>query len=134
VNASLPFEDCAAHFGGEGWGWQGVSFGDLQVRTYVTSLSQDDVVAGIKSLGFETAERIAERQPGQKALISASMEQSWQHIKISYPLWYGDYGGTALIDFYVSDIGHYRFVVVFMGSGPDGEATSILKSVVIPSQ
>jgi hypothetical protein len=32
VNASLPFEDCAAHVGGEGWGWQGLSFGDLQVR------------------------------------------------------------------------------------------------------
>jgi hypothetical protein len=26
VNASLPFEDCAAHVGGEGWGWQGVFF------------------------------------------------------------------------------------------------------------
>jgi hypothetical protein len=34
VNASLPFDDGAAPVGGEGWGRQGVSFGDLQVRAY----------------------------------------------------------------------------------------------------
>jgi len=137
VNAGLPFEDCAAHVGGEGWGWQGVSFGDLQVRAYLTSLSEDGVVARVRSQGFETAQSIAERQSGfgagQKAFFSASSEQRWQHIKISYPLWYGDYGGTAPIDFYLTDTGHYRLVIVLMGWGAEGEASSILNSVTIPS-
>jgi hypothetical protein len=138
VNTSLPFEDCAAHVGGEGWGWQGVSFADLQVRTYVTNLSQVEVVARIKSQGFETAQRIAERQSGLeaggKALLSASTEQRWQHIKISYPLWYGDYGGTAPVDFYVRDTDRFRLVMVLMGWGAEGEATSILSSVAIPGE
>ena len=136
VNASLPFEDCAAHVGGEGWGWQGVSFGDLQVRAYVTSLSENEVLARVKSQGFETAQSIAERQSGfgagHQATFSASAEQQWQHAKISYPLWYGDYGGTAPIDFYVRDTGSYRLVIVLMGWGAEGEAASILNSVTIP--
>lgn len=137
VNASLPFEDCAAHVGGEGWGWQGVSFGDLQVRAYVTSLSENEVLARVKSRGFGTAQSIADRQSGfgagHQATFSASTEERWQHAKISYPLWYGDYGGTAPIDFYVRDTGHYRLVVVLMGWGAEGEATSIVSSVVIPA-
>ena len=137
VNASLPFEECAAHVGGEGWGWQGVSFGDLQARAYVTSLSGDEVLARVKSQGFGVARSIAERPTGfdarHEALFSASTEQQWQHAKISYPLWYGDYGGTAPIDFYVRDAGHYRLVIVLMGWGAEGEAASILSSVAIPA-
>jgi hypothetical protein len=138
VNASLPFEECAAHVGGEGWGWQGVSFGDLQVRAYVTGLSGDEVFARIKAQGFGVAQSIAERQTGsgvgRKASFSTSTEPAWQHAKISYPLWYGDYGGTAQIDFYLRDSGHYRLVIVLMGWGAEGEAASILSSVVIPAE
>lgn len=138
VNASLPFEDCAAHVGGEGWGSQGVSFGDLQVRAYVTSLSEDEVLSRIKAKGFKVAQTIAERQTGfaagEKASFSASTEQPWQHDKITYPLWYGDYGGTAPIDFYVRDTGHIRLVIVLMGWGTEGEAASILNSVAIPAE
>lgn len=136
VNASVPFEDCAAHVGGEGWGWQGVSFGDLQVRAYVTSLSGNEVLGRVKSQGFKTAQSIAERQSGfgvGQATFSASIEQQWQHAKISYPLWYGDYGGTATIDFYLKDASRYRLVIVLMGWGAEGEASSILNSVTIPS-
>jgi hypothetical protein len=64
VNASLPFDDCAAHVGGEGWGWQGVSFGDLQVRAYVTSPSAEDVLLRVKTQSFSVAQSIAERQNG----------------------------------------------------------------------
>jgi len=138
VNASLPFEECAAHVGGEGWGWQGVSFGDLQVRAYVTGLSGDEVLARIKEQGFGVAQSIAERQTGfgagREASFSTSTEQTWQHAKISYPLWYGDYGGTAPIDFYLRDAGHYRLVIVLMGWGAQGEAASILSSVAIPTE
>ena len=73
-----------------GMGWQGVSFGDLQVRAYVTSLSEDEVLERVKSQGFGAAQSIAERQTGfgasHKALLSTSTEQQWQHAKISYPL------------------------------------------------
>ena len=61
VNANLPFEHCAAHVDDDGWGWQGVSFGDLQVRAYVTSLSEDDVLLRVKTQGFRAAQNIADR-------------------------------------------------------------------------
>src|SRR3972149_6742452 len=44
VNAVLPFEHCAAHVGGEGWGWDAVSFGDVQLRAYVTSLTAQEIL------------------------------------------------------------------------------------------
>jgi hypothetical protein len=136
VNASLPFDDCAAHVGGEGWGWQSVSFGDLQVRAYVTSLSADDVLLRVKTQGFRAAQDIAWGQDGfaagGKAIFSDSTEKGWQHATISYPLWYGDYGGTAPIDFYIRNAGRYRLVLVFMGWGRENEQASILGSVMIP--
>jgi hypothetical protein len=137
VNAGLPFEDCAAHVGGEGWGWEGVSFGDLQVRAYVTSLSEDNVLARLRTHSFSVAQGIAEREggfSGGKALLSTSIEQGWEHVTITYPLWYGDYGGTAPVDFYVKGAGRYRLVLVFMGWGAENEKTSVLSSVNMPTQ
>jgi len=137
VDASLPFDDCAAHVGGEGWGWQGVSFGDLQVRAYVTSLSAEDVLLRVKTQSFSVAQSIAERQngfaAGAKAGFSTSTEQGRQQAMITYPLWYGDYGGTAPIDFYVRNAGRYRLVLVFMGRGGENEKASLLNSVKIPA-
>ena len=36
----MPFEDCAVHVGGEGWGAEGGSFGDLQMRGYLSDQSK----------------------------------------------------------------------------------------------
>jgi hypothetical protein len=116
---------------------KGVSFGDLQVRAYVTSLSAEDVLLRVRTQGFRAAQNIAEGQDGfaagGKAMFSISTEQGWHHGTIRYPLWYGDYGGTAPIDFYVRDAGRYRLVLVFMGWGGENEKASILGSVKIPS-
>ena len=133
VNSALPFEDCAVHVGGEGWGWSGVSFGDLQLRAYISELRSSHILSAISVQAFKTARGIAERQHGgnNDASFSTSTNGKWQHIEISYPLWYGDYGGTARIDFYITDIGRYRLVMVFMG-GDQNERDSILNSVEIP--
>jgi len=124
VNSALPFEDCAVHVGGEGWGWSGVSFGDLQVRAYLSERRTHQILSAISTQGFKTAQRIAD-----SASLSSSMNDKWQHVEISYPLWYGDYGGTARIKFYVQDIGRYRLVMVFMGGSNQNEKDSILNSV-----
>ena len=135
VNAGLPFEHCAAHVGGEGWGSEGASFGDLQVRAYVTDLSVRAVLKRIHGPAFEEAKKIAGGEGGLAgAYISMTTEAEWQHAFISYPLWYGDYGGNAVIDFYARDVGPYRLVLVFMGWGPEGEKSSILHSVFIPGK
>lgn len=135
VNSAMPFEDCAVHVGGEGWGRSGVSFGDLQVRAYISELRTYQILSAISVRGFKTAQGIAKRQHNgdNNASLSTSQNYKWQHIEISYPLWYGDYGGTARINFYVKDIGRYRLVMVFMG-GDQNEKDSVLKSVEIPAQ
>jgi hypothetical protein len=135
VNSALPFENCAVHVGGEGWGWSGVSFGDLQVRAYISELRTRQILSAISAQGFKTAQRIAEREHnGENSVsLSTSAKDNWQHVEISYPLWYGDYGGTARINFYVEDIGRFRLVMVFMGDDPN-EKDSILNSVEVPSQ
>ena len=133
VNAALPFEDCAAHIGGEGWGRDGVSFGDLQMRAYVTTLATADIIGRIRTRSMKAAETIAERQDGLAAESHAAIETltdtDWQHARIQYPLWYGDYGGTARIDFFVKNFDDYRLVMVFMGPDADHELQPILASV-----
>lgn len=107
------------------------------MRAYVTSLSGNQIMASIKERGFGTAQHIQGQSgfvAGQMASFSTEAGQLWQHAKISYPLWYGDYGGTAPIDFYLRDAGRYRLVMVFMGWGEPNEAGSILNSVTIPTQ
>jgi hypothetical protein len=135
VNSTLLFEDCAVHVGGEGWGWSGVSFGDLQVRAYISELRTHQILSAISIQGFKAAQRIAERQPNgdDNASLSTSTNDKWKHVEIDYPLWYGDYGGTARINFYVKDIGQYRLVMVFMGDNQN-EKDAILNSVEIPTQ
>jgi hypothetical protein len=57
--------------------------------------------------------------------------KDWQRATIDYPLWYGDYGGTAVVDFYLKDAPPYQFVLVFMGGAREDEKSSILDSVSI---
>ncbi len=135
VNAVLPFEHCAVHAGGEGWGTDGSSFGDLQLRAYVTDLSVQEVLARAKRPGFSTARDIA--KSGGFTVASAAFSISkygvWDRATIDYPLWYGDYGGTGVVDFYVKDEGPYRLVLLFMGQ-KDDEKESILESVSFQSK
>ncbi|HWZ46279.1 MAG TPA: hypothetical protein VNW97_22595 [Candidatus Saccharimonadales bacterium] len=138
VNAALPFEHCAAHVGGEGWGVEGVSFGDLQMRAYVTDLSIREILESIQGPAFSQAEEIAKPEGGKtgsQAHISASRDKDWQRATITYPLWYGDYGGTAMVDFYMRDASPYRLVLVFMETGVrTDEKSSILDSVLLAAR
>lgn len=111
------------------------NFGRL-LRAYISQLRTRQILSAISVQGFRTAREIAKRQYGgnsNDASLSTSTSDKWQQIEISYPLWYGDYGGTARVDFYVKDVGRYRLVMVFMGGDPK-ERDSILNSVEIPAQ
>ena len=131
VNSALPFEDCAAHVGGEGWGKEGVSFGDLQLRAYVTDLSSGEIVKRISGPAFGTAKKVSSDISGEPAQINFSQEGQWQTAVVQYGLFYGDYGGTANVEFYIRPAGRYRLVMVFMGS-VDKEKREILDSLSVP--
>jgi hypothetical protein len=139
VNSALPFEDCAAHVGGEGWGAESGSFADVQMRAYLTALSEREVISRIHGPALSTARRVAYISPSSKSLgelapsldMKEESEGGWQRIVIQYPLWYGDYGGTARIRFYITSMRRNTLVLVFMG-GDDREMKTIMNSVSIP--
>jgi hypothetical protein len=134
VNAALPFEDCAAHVGGEGWGLQGDSFGDLQMRGYLSDRSKQQLEKQISEGGFAAA-RALPNAPSERQLdalfprhsdapptIERSKAGAWDKVVITYLLWYGDYGGTAHVEFYLRSVNGHTAVLVFMHAGGQNEA------------
>ena len=109
TNAVLPFEMCAAHAGDEGWGFEGVSFDDLQLRVYVGDWALADLKHRIATDGLNQANRAA-----KNARSSSTVRDSWQVDAISYEVFYGDYGGAAHVDFYSRVREGKTVVFVFM--------------------
>jgi hypothetical protein len=133
VNTVLPFEHCAAHVGGDGWGREGVSFGDLQMRAYFTDLGSEEILKRISGPALAAAKKLSRDfyAPGH-VQTSVGEEGPWRRAIIRYSLFYGDYGGTANVEFYARPVSHYELVLVFMGSMED-EKQAILQSVNLPS-
>jgi hypothetical protein len=132
VNSALPFEHCAAHIGGEGWGRDGVSFGDLQLRAYVTDLSSEEILERISSQAFATAAKLSSGFLGGRKQLQTEVgeEGPWRTALIRYSLDYGDYGGIASVEFYLRPASKYQLVMVFMGN-VESEKRQILDSVNI---
>jgi hypothetical protein len=131
VNSALPFEDCVAHVGGEGWGKDGLSYIDVQMRAYTTKLSLKQVMANIHGPGFSTAHNVAShRFPSDNKFmkIEDSVDGRWMKSLIQYPVFYGDYGGLARIRFYLTQSNKQTLVLVFMG-GEEDEIQEIFKSI-----
>lgn len=130
VNAVLPFDRCAGHMGDAGWGEQGVSFADLQMRVYDLAQPPEHVEKRIRENGFADIKRFTGKEP----TLEQDLKAHWRRTKLAYNLFYGDYGGTAHVDFRVKRFGKRTLVFVFLYSdyGPQEQTiTSILDSVVI---
>jgi hypothetical protein len=126
-NAVLPFDRCAAHVGDEGWGQQGVSCGDLQVRLYDLADSPQVVDRRIHQQGVADIQRFS----GHRPQVKREGKSRWRRTVLSYGRWYGDYGGTAHVDFRVRRLRVRTFVFVFMYADYQSNKaaiTSILKS------
>jgi hypothetical protein len=109
-NAVLPFDRCAAHVGGEGWGKQGVAWSDLQVRVYDLDEAIEDVERDMEKKGVADVERFSGKVPK----MERDAKGDWRRTMLSFDRWYGDYGGTAHVDFRVRRCGDHSFVFVFM--------------------
>lgn len=58
INAVMPFEDCAIHFGDKAWN-NGL-WNDLQGRIYITNLTPEEVEAKVENQGLKTAKDVFE--------------------------------------------------------------------------
>jgi hypothetical protein len=109
-NAALPFDCCGVHAGREGWGAEGASFGDLQLRLYHLNEPADGLTQEIEARATADARRWTGRAPE----VESQGGGPWRKTVVSFPLWYGDYGGTAVVDFRTRQVGARTFVFVFM--------------------
>ena len=132
VNSALPFEHCSAHVGGEGWGREGVSYLDLQVRAYVTDLSAETVLSRVSAQSFAKAKKLSSGNFYGSAQIQTDVGNfgPWRRAVLRFPILYGDYGGIADVEFYIRPADSYELVMVFMGNVTD-EKEQILDSVSI---
>jgi len=135
VNSVLPFEDCVAQVGGEGWGKDGVSFGDVQLRVYSTQLSEEQLKVLVSVDGLSAAERFG----SHASLLPIADVDLWHRTSLKYELFYQDYGGTARVDFFTTIYEGKTFVLVFMYCdtgrfGAAEEVGSILRSFRFPAK
>ncbi len=109
VNSIFPFEACALHAGGEGWGsGESVSYGDVQMRVYVLPHDKMKVVESIKTNGTLAV----------YDLSAETYKTKWNDEDGRYLLsivnWYYDYGGTAHVLIHCIRIKDWTVAVVFM--------------------
>jgi hypothetical protein len=127
LNALLPFSSCVAHAGGEGWGKNAVSYGDVQMRGYIVEMSPKQVMKRMAKVGPSQAFRYS-----KKVSLTRSRFKKWQRVTLSYDLWYSDYGGTANVDVFSRVFGNQTVVLAFMYADslrkPRGEVAQIVKS------
>lgn len=120
-NAALPFDRCAAHVGEEGWGKEGVSYADLQVRVYELAEAPEVVERRIREQGAADVKRFS----GHRPEVKSDKDSVWRRTVLAFRLWYGDYGGTAHVDFRVRRCGGRTIVFVFMYSNYQSHAKTI---------
>ncbi len=115
-------------------GWEGASFGDVQLRAYLKDLSSQEILAKISEPALATATGVS-WEKGRPARTTTGTEGRWRTALIQYELFYGDYGGTASVRFYITPAGPHELVMVFMAlmGGREKEIQEMLDSVSVPN-
>ena len=109
-NAIFPFNRCATHVGEEGWGKEGVGYGDLQVRVY-------DLESPLKAIE-ENIDRLSTTELGR--LINGTIKvrhgdaDGWRQTVLSYGRFYYDYGDTACVDIRLKQVENRTIAFIFM--------------------
>ena len=111
VNGVLPFDSCAAHVGGEGWGRAGTSFADLQARLYIGAFDPSLVRAAVLTTG-----RAAAAAYFHPVSVDSGQTGAWARTSLRWEALYFDYGATANVEVYTKSRGQETAVLVLMFS------------------
>ncbi len=110
INAVLPFEHCAAHFGSRDWGnhfWN-----DLQGRVYVVHFTQAELAEALKTNGLAEASSVFER-----AALSESNFRGWRKLTLDIMDAPTHFILMKNLDFYHRRFGDKTVVFVFLHAG-----------------
>lgn len=112
VNAVFPFDRCAVHAGGEGWGEHAVAYSDVQLRVYVLAEAPEAIEARFRAQGAPPLAAAA-RTAVQTATDAYG---PWRKTSLTAMLMFGDYGGEATVDIRLKPIAGGTVAFVFMYS------------------
>jgi hypothetical protein len=130
INTTFPFENCSVHAGGSHWG--NASGLALHMRAYTGKWSVEEVRTRVARLGIAGVLALDKRV--SKVSFERVNLDEWQVSTLTFYLSFGDYGGTARIDFYAQSSDEHTAVLVFMsiegdtGSSHKAEIESIVNS------
>jgi hypothetical protein len=110
VNAILPFDQCVAHVGSEGWGPRGMSYADLQVRAYILMTRLEEIEYRARSQGAAVVATFAKTD----VVLQQDQAGPWRRTLLKYLLMYHDYGATAIVDLRLQEFGTYTVAFAFM--------------------
>lgn len=137
INDMFPFPRCVAHIGGEGWGADGVSFGDIQMRIYHLESNSDQVQLRIETLAPGAVEPLVDDEHstlGPKPTIgSIESIDGWKRLLIRFGRFYYDYGDTANVDVRFRSFNSETIVVVLMyadRSHISGEIDGLINGII----
>ncbi len=137
TDAALPFDHLAVQLSSEPF-CGGGSYSDAHLRVYVLDGAVDELARSIRAEGTAA---IAELVPAElpvtryqhedgtwveEQLYDAAPDPRWRSetppewtkVEFAYPRFYGDYGGTALIDVYLRAFGDVTVAVAVLHAGP----------------
>jgi hypothetical protein len=131
VNAILPFDQCLAHVGGDGWGPRGISYSDLQVRVYVLTTTPEEIEKRARLQGTAVVANLT----GTSATFEQEQIGTWRRTVIKYFRMYLDYGATSIVDLRIRQIGNHTVAFAFMYTDHaqhEEEIEAMLNSVEFP--
>jgi hypothetical protein len=128
ANASLPFDSCAAHIGGEGWGRTAYGYGDLQVRVYLGTFDPASVRESVVSEGAAAAASYF-----RPVAVDSSNHLGWERTRLRWNAFYHDYGGSANVEFYAQSRGDRTAIVVLMFSSYDPPRIAEQRDLILSS-
>jgi hypothetical protein len=138
VDDLLPFEKCIFHGGGEGWGRQGHLFSDLQMRVYLGTWDLVEIQKLVGERGLRAVRRMSnypkfpDTQAGESPRVSWDRTKTagWQVETLTFPMWFYDYGATAVVDFHARKYPETTVVFVFMYTEYPGSQKAEIQEVV----
>lgn len=125
LEAALPFTACVFQGGGDGWGRQSNSYLDVQMRVYLPEMTPQQVRERVTTAGLVAAREFSDQAAARQAEFG-----DWQRTTLSYPLSYGDYGGTAAIDVFARSVAKQTIVLVFMHYADENHGEDEIQAIV----
>lgn len=127
VNAILPFDKCIVHAGSEGWGANGISYKDLQLRVYDMTGTWQEIEQIARSKGIAVIKNFAPSPVVQKQDSGV-----WKQVSLKYFLRYEDYGANAIVELRMKNENDRLIVFAFMytdHADQDKIISRIIKSI-----